>query len=68
MSDYRAYFIGSDGHIFNSVVVDEADDAAAIAVAKRLIDGHDIELWLRDRKIAKFSANKTRHKDLDTLH
>lgn len=43
MSDYRAFLIGSDGHIFKAVVVDEDDDAAAIVVAKRLVDGHDVE-------------------------
>jgi hypothetical protein len=57
--DYRAYLIGSDGHFYNSVVLDEPDDAAAIAAAKQLIDGHDVELWQRDRKIAEF-AQKTK--------
>jgi hypothetical protein len=52
--DYRAYLIGSDGHFFKSVVLDEPDEAAAVAAAKQLVDGHDVELWQRDRKIAKF--------------
>lgn len=54
MSDYRAYHVDSNGHFFKSVVVDEPDEAAAIAAARQLVDGHDIELWQRDRKIAKF--------------
>jgi hypothetical protein len=58
MLDYRAYLIGSDGHIFASVVVDEPDDWAAIAVAKRLVDDHDVELWQRDRRIAKFKCEQ----------
>jgi len=58
MSDYRAFLIGSDGHIFSAVVVDEPDDWAAIAVAKQLVDGHDVELWQRDRKIAKFKCEQ----------
>ena len=57
MPDYRAYLIGSDGHFYKSVVLDEPDEAAAIAAAKQLVDGHDVELWQRDRKIAKFERN-----------
>jgi hypothetical protein len=34
------------------------DEAAAIAAAEQLVDGHDIELWQRDRKIAKFEKKK----------
>lgn len=55
MPDYRAYLVGSDGHFYKSVVLDEPDDAAAIAAAKQLVDGHDVELWQRDRKIAEFA-------------
>ena len=54
MPDYRAYLIGSDGHFCKSVVLDEPDETAAIVAAKQLVDGHDVELWQRDRKIAKF--------------
>jgi hypothetical protein len=31
-----------------------ADDTDATEQAERLVDGHDVELWQRDRKIAKF--------------
>ena len=58
MSDYRAYLIGPTAISFKSVVVDEPDDAAAIASAKQLVDGHDVELWQRDRKIAKFEQKQ----------
>jgi hypothetical protein len=58
MPDYRAYLIGSDGHFYKAVVLDEPDDAAAIAAAKQLVDGHDVELWQRDRKIAEFAQNR----------
>jgi hypothetical protein len=55
MPDYRAYLVGSDGHFHKSVVLDEPDDTAAIAAARQLVDGHDVELWQRDRKIAEFA-------------
>jgi hypothetical protein len=54
MSDYRAFLIGLDGHIFSAVVLDEPDDAAAIA----LVGGHDVELWQGTRKIAKFECEQ----------
>jgi hypothetical protein len=54
MPDYRAYLVGSDGHFYRSIVLDVPDEAAAVAAAKQLVDGHDVELWERDRKIAKF--------------
>jgi hypothetical protein len=34
------------------------DDAAATAAAKQLVDGHDVELWQRDRKIGTFEQKK----------
>jgi hypothetical protein len=56
MPKYRAYFIGKDGHIENRIDLVCADDDAAKKRAKLLLDfdGHDIELWQRDRKIATF--------------
>jgi hypothetical protein len=58
MPDYRAYLVGSDGHFYRSVALDLPGEAAAIAAAKQLVDGHDVELWLLDRKIAKFEQKK----------
>jgi hypothetical protein len=56
MPNYRAYIFGIDGHRF--VVVDgflsnHPDDAAALAAAKKLIDGHDIEVWDEGRLVAR---------------
>jgi hypothetical protein len=54
MSHYRAYIVGRDGHFIKSVVLDCADDDAAIQSAKQLVDGHDVELWQLARQVAKF--------------
>jgi hypothetical protein len=45
MPEYRAFIVGGDGHFsgFEELVCD--DDAKAIEKAKRLVDGHDVELW-----------------------
>lgn len=52
MVDYRVYIIGSDGHLYRSVLLDCIDDAEAVEQAKKQLDGHDIELWHIDRKVA----------------
>jgi hypothetical protein len=54
MPEYRAYIVGSDGHFSNFQVVECADDDEAMEQARQLVDGHDIELWQRARKIATF--------------
>lgn len=54
MPEYRVYTIGSDGHFHSSSPLECADDAEAMEKTKQLVDGYDVELWQRDRKIAKF--------------
>jgi hypothetical protein len=56
MQEYRAYLIGPDGHIQDRIELVCADDDAAKERAKALVDGHDVELWQLDRKIADFKA------------
>jgi hypothetical protein len=52
MPGYHAYIIGSDGRFYRSVPLDCANDVEAVEQAKLLLDGHDVELWQLDRKIA----------------
>jgi hypothetical protein len=54
MQHYRVYFIGQDGHFIRAMDLSCANDGAAIESAKQLIDGYDLELWQRDRRIARF--------------
>ena len=54
MADYRAYIVGRDGHFIREVEIVCPDDEEAKAYAKRLVDGHDVELWKGERPIAKF--------------
>jgi hypothetical protein len=53
---YRAYIIGQDGHFFEAINLDCADDAAAVESAKQFVDGHDVEVWQLDRMVKKLSS------------
>jgi hypothetical protein len=44
MPEYRAYVISHGGHFQSSVNLECADDAEASDAAKKLVDGHDVEL------------------------
>jgi hypothetical protein len=54
MQEYRAYIVGDDGHFLRAVDISCEDDDTAKEHAKRLVDGHDVELWQLDRKIETF--------------
>jgi hypothetical protein len=45
MEEYRAYFVGRDGHFNGFEPLVCADDAAAIHMAKRLVNKFGIEIW-----------------------
>lgn len=60
MRDYRAYILGVDGHRFikaKEFSSDHPDDAAALKAAKRLLDGHEVELWDCGRLVARLSPD-----------
>jgi len=54
MPEYRAYLVGQDGHFFQAVPLVCADDVEAMKEEKHLNDLSEVELWERDRKVAKF--------------
>ena len=52
MPCYYIYTLGDDGHIQSRVNAICDDDEQAKRHAKRLVDGHVVELWQEARKIA----------------
>jgi hypothetical protein len=60
MSYYRAYMIGSDGHFTKSVDLSCDKDEAAREKSE-LVNGHDVELWQRARKVAVQTASEITH-------
>ena len=57
MEEYLAYTIGMNGHIQGRVDLICHDEGEAIELAEQLVDGRDIELWQRDRRIRTFMAH-----------
>jgi hypothetical protein len=55
MAEYRAYIVGIDGHIVGFQALVCADDVEAINEARRLVDGHDIELWSGARLVIRLN-------------
>jgi hypothetical protein len=49
MQDYRAFILGPDGRVQASVSLLCKNEGEPIEAAKRIVDGHDVELWRRDR-------------------
>ena len=58
MAEYRAYVVGEDDHFVGFEPMICRDDAEAITKARRLVDGHDIELWSGDRLVIRLVAQE----------
>lgn len=56
MAEYKAYVVGHDEHFIGFTALDCIDDVEAIAKARRLIDGHDIELWCGPRLVIRLTT------------
>ena len=57
MAHYRAYVIGRDGRVEKAIDLTFADDEAAKKSTRQLADGCTVEVWQRDRRIAKFESS-----------
>jgi hypothetical protein len=58
MQEYRAFVMGPDGHVESRIDLFCENEEVAKERAKQLVDGHDIELWQRDQRIAVFRSNQ----------
>lgn len=54
MPDYRVFIMTAEGHVLSRVDIVCSDEDHAKEEAKKLVDGHDVELWQLDRKLATF--------------
>ena len=55
MQTYRAYVLGPDGEISRAHNFTATDDDAAKAHAARYVNGHDVELWCGETRVALLS-------------
>jgi hypothetical protein len=53
MAEYRAYMVGIDGHFIGFDPLICGSDSEAIEKAKRLLGGHDLELWCGPRLVIR---------------
>lgn len=60
MSDYHAYIMGADGHIIRRHDIECDADDEALDLAKMLVDGHDVEVWQRDRVVGTIKSKDHR--------
>jgi hypothetical protein len=51
MPEYLAILIAPDGQYKSAIKLQEPNDEFAIEAAKVLVDGHDVEVWLDDRRV-----------------
>jgi hypothetical protein len=56
MAEYRAFTIGLDGHFTGFEPLICSDDAEAVTKAKRMVDGHAIEVWSGERFVARLET------------
>ncbi len=52
MPTYRAYVLGPDGEISRAHNFTADDDAAAKVRAAGYVNGHDVELWCGETRVA----------------
>lgn len=55
MQEYRSFILGPDGRVKGSVDLLCENEGQALKAGKQLVDGHDVELWQRDRIIETFN-------------
>lgn len=56
MPTYRAYLIDKDNRVDSYKPLDAASDEEALETARRLVDGHDVEVWFLDRMVGRLST------------
>lgn len=59
MRQYRAYILTQDDHIQTVRIIEAETDEQALEAAKQYVNGCDVELWDRSKKIARLSNKPT---------
>lgn len=59
---YRAYVMGPDNHIRSAHMLGAVSDEEATSAARRLVDGHAIEVWERSRFVTRLEPDASKRK------
>ena len=62
MLDYRVFVVDENGHVLHRHDFWCETEDEAREQAKKYVDGRDVELWHRDRKIATFPHDELTRK------
>ena len=57
MANYKLYGLDGVNKVASADWIEADDDEAAIAEVKKRMDGHDCELWLGPRLVARIERN-----------
>jgi hypothetical protein len=57
---YRVYIVGRDGRFVAVREIEAPDDTAALKLARQYVDGRDVEVWQRERRIGYIPATPTK--------
>ena len=60
MAQYRAYVLDDHDHILRRIDLEAENSAAALAIAKQYVDGHDVEVWEHTHIIGRLKHEKKR--------
>jgi hypothetical protein len=58
MPTYRAYLINGDNRVASFRPIEAETDAQALQMARRFVEGCDVEVWYLDRKIGRLERVK----------
>jgi hypothetical protein len=56
MPTYRAYLIDQNDRVVPFKAIEAITDEEALKIARQFVDGHDVEVWDLDRKVAVLDA------------
>ncbi len=54
---YRVYIVGRDDRFVAVREIEASDDAAALNIATQYVDGRDVEVWQRERRVGYIPAD-----------
>ena len=60
MASYRLYGLDGVKKVASAEWIEADDDLAAIEVVKKMMDGHDCELWQGPRLVARIGHRRGR--------